>query len=329
MENSEDILIPDANVFESGLYYLVSAQLNSWFLQGALRYDFRKVNALADAPNFVDYGFILPGEPENRRLDRNFSGLTGSLGATRKISESQQFKLNLSSGYRAPDLAELFSNGPHPGTSRFEKGKASFEREQSFQIDAGYSINFRDFSAEISAFGSRVENYIFFAKSDEAPPEGHNELWTYDQTRAGLYGFEFQISKYWLAEQRLKTQISGAIVRARDLEKAEPLSFIPPDNFNMELKYFALRDKSLEFSTRLRLVSEQNRPGFNEESTRGYELLNLGISKTFYTGANRLKAGVQVQNALNKTYVDHMSILRAFDVSSPGRNFMLNMRYEF
>lgn len=329
MENSLDILIPDANIFESGLYYLASAQLDSWFLQGALRYDFRTVKALADASHFVDYGFLLPGEPENRRLERNFSGFTGSLGASRKISESQQFKLNLSSGFRAPDLAELFSNGPHPGTSRFEKGNAEFKREQSFQLDAGYSMHFKDFSAEISAFGSRVDNYIFFAKSDQAPPEGHNELWTYDQTRAGLYGFEFQLSKNWLAEQRLKTQISGAVVRARDLEKAEPLSFVPPDNFNFELRYFALADKSLEFSTRLRLVSDQNRPGFNEEATNGYELLNLGISKTFYTGSNLLKAGIQVQNALNKTYVDHMSILRAFEVSSPGRNLMLNLRYEF
>jgi iron complex outermembrane receptor protein len=79
----------------------------------------------------------------------------------------------------------------------------------------------------------------------------------------------------------------------------------------------------------VRLIRDQKRIGINEEATSGYALLNFGIRKKFNLENNQLETGVRVYNALNETYVDHMSILRTFNVSSPGRNFMLNLKYNF
>ncbi|QCY69475.1 TonB-dependent receptor [Antarcticibacterium flavum] len=140
LSNAQDILIPDANLIETGLYYLAGMDLNSWFLQGALRYDYREVTAIASSPNLVENEFILPGNPGDKELTRIFSGTTASLGATKMLNKNHIFKLNISGGFRAPDLAELFSNGPHPGTSRFEKGNDQFEREQSLQADLSYTL---------------------------------------------------------------------------------------------------------------------------------------------------------------------------------------------
>lgn len=328
-ENSEDFLIPDAGVFESGIYYLASASLESWYVQGALRYDYRQVTADASAAYLIADEFILPGNPENRKLTREFGGLTGSLGATKTIDNQQQLKLNFSTGFRAPDLAELFSNGPHPGTNRFEKGNDTFGREQSYQVDATYSFRKNKFQADVSAFGSLVENYIFFTASLEQPPGNNQELWSYRQTNTGFYGLEFNVEYSWLNENRLETQVTGAFVRARDLDAREDLSFIPPDNFNLKATYYALSDKSLTVFSRLRIINDQNKVGLTEEKTPGYSLLNLGANKKFRLGKNSLDAGFTVHNALDKTYVDHMSLLRAFNVSSPGRNIMLNLKYNF
>lgn len=328
-ENSEDFLIPDARVFESGIYYLASTSLDSWYIQGALRYDYRQVTADASAAYLIADDFILPGNPENRMLKRQFSGLTGSLGTTKTFNNQEQLKLNFSTGFRAPDLAELFSNGPHPGTNRFEKGNDSFGREQSYQVDATYSYRKNRFQADVSVFGSLVENYIFFTASIEQPPGNNQELWSYRQTNTGFYGLEFNVKYNWFKQNRLETSISGAFVRARDLDAHEPLSFIPPDNFNLKLTYYALPNKSMSIFSRLRIIKDQNKVGVTEEKTPGYSLLNFGANKKFSFGNNSLDAGFTIHNALDKTYVDHMSLLRAFNVSSPGRNIMLNLKYNF
>jgi iron complex outermembrane receptor protein len=329
LETAQKFLIPDARTFESGIYYLSSLDLESVFLQGALRYDYRTVTADATSASLVTYNFILPGNPENRKLTKTFSGFTGSLGMTTKFDEKNTLKLNFSTGFRAPDLAELFSNGPHPGTSRFEKGNENFGREQSFQADANYSYRNKDFQGQISVFGSRINNYIFFASTDEIREEDGLEIWSYLQTDADFYGMEFDLKYSWLKNNRMETTISGAIVRASERGSNENISFIPPNNYNAEISYFALQDRSLFLFSKLRLIATQDRVGFNEEKTPGYVLLNLGASKKINLKENNMEIGITVYNALNKTYVDHMSILRAFNVSSPGRNLMVNLSYNF
>lgn len=329
LETAQEFLIPNARTFESGVYYLSSLDLESVFLQGALRYDYRTVTADATSSALVAYNFILPGNPENRKLTKTFSGLTGSLGMTTKLNENNTLKLNFSTGFRAPDLAELFSNGPHPGTSRFEKGNDNFEREQSFQVDANYSYRKNDFQGQFSFFGSRINNYIFFASTDEIREEDGLEIWSYLQTNADFYGMEFDLKHSWLKDNRLETAISGAIVRASESGTNENLSFIPPNNYNAEISYFTLQDRSLYIFSKIRLIDNQNRVGFNEEKTPGYVLLNLGASKKFSFNKFAMEIGITAYNALDKTYVDHMSILRAFNVSSPGRNLMLNFNCKF
>lgn len=329
LETAQKFLIPDARTFESGIYYLSSLDLESIFLQGALRYDYRTVTADATSSALVAYDFILPGNPENRKLTKTFSGWTGSLGMTTKLNTKNTLKLNFSTGFRAPDLAELFSNGPHPGTSRFEKGNENFGREQSFQADANYSYRKNDFHGQVSIFGSRINNYIFFASTGEIREEDGLEVWSYLQTNADFYGVEFNLKHSWLENNRLETAISGAIVRASERGTNENLSFIPPNNYNAEISYFTLQDRSLYLFSKLRLIDDQNRTGFNEEKTPGYVLVNLGASKKIHFNKIDMEIGITVYNALNKTYVDHMSILRAFNVSSPGRNLMLNLNWKF
>ncbi len=326
---AQKFLIPDADVLENGIFYLGSIDLDQWFVQGALRYDFRLVSVNARSRELIDYGFILPGAPETRKLTRDFAGFTGSLGVTRKFNEQHSTKLNVSTGFRAPDLAELFSNGPHPGTSRFEKGNDQFGREQSLQADLNYNYRNKRIQGDISAFGSLVNNYIYFTATNEIREEDGLEIWTYRQTNAMLYGAEFYMKYNFLQGNRMQTSFSGALVRAREQQTKENLTFIPPDNFNFELGYYALQDKSLYIFSKIRAINDQERTGLEEEPTPGYTLLNLGASKEIKWGENSLTAGITVYNSLDKTYVDHLSILRPFNISSPGRNVMINLKYNF
>lgn len=328
-DNVLDLLIPDASYAENGAYYMVNYELKSYFFQAALRYDYRHVKADASDQQFIDAGFVLPGEPKNRMLSSNFSGLTGSLGLTKKIGNHQKIKANLSSGFRSPDLAELYSFGQHPGTNRFEIGNADFEREQSFQLDLNYAVTLDRFRLDWSVFANQIDNYIFFSDTGEIQPESGLQIWQYQQIEAQMYGSEINLQYIALENRQLKLNLGAALVRGKNKDFDEPLTFIPPDNFNFKVEYrFGQLQKTGVFS-KLRSVAKQDRPGFNEEETAGYTLLDFGMKQDFDFGIHNLEASLAIQNLLDKTYVDHLSILRAFNIPSPGRNVVLNFKFYF
>lgn len=332
-ENQEDvldILIPDAYYTENGAYYRINYEWGSYFFQGALRYDHRYVKADASDDQFVDAGFVLPGEPESRTLTSTFSGLTGSIGVTREMGKGQKMKMNLSSGFRSPDLAELYSFGQHPGTNRFEIGNADFDREQSFQLDLNYALNRDRFRLDWSVFGSRIDNYIFFSDTGNVQEESGLQIWQYQQVQAQLYGSEFALQYVALANRQLKLNLGAALVRGVNKDIDEPLTFIPPDNINFRAEYGfgELQKTSLFLSSRS--VARQDRPGPNEEETPGYTLLDVGLKRQFKLWeAHELEASLSFKNVLDENYVDHLSILRAFNIPSPGRNITLNLRFYF
>ena len=160
-----EILIPNSRLWENGLYYLSNLHYKKSVYQLGLRYDYRDIVAKADAQNLIDFGFVLPGNPANRRLNQQFAGFTGSLGVSTKINTKHTLKFNLATGFRAPDLAELYSNGNHPGTNRFERGNINFKREQSLQADINWLVKTKRWNVSYAIFGNLVNNYLFFVQS--------------------------------------------------------------------------------------------------------------------------------------------------------------------
>ncbi|MCA1752911.1 MAG: TonB-dependent receptor [Flavobacteriales bacterium] len=303
-EEAKEILVPDARFNETGLYYMSDLELGKTFIQAGLRYDFRNIRGDAGVPHLIDYGFTLPGNPSDRRLSRNFSGFTGSLGASHKIGEGHTLKANFSTGFRAPDLAELFSNGPHPGTNRFEIGDADFGREQSLQAD------------------------LFFAATGELRDDGL-EIWAFDQTDGVLYGGEFSAAYMPFGDDRLTLSAAAHIIRGEDLNSDENLTFVPPDQLMFRIGGRPFADDATSLFLGGRYAALQNRPGPGEAITPAYFLLDAGAERSFPMGSTVFTAGISVFNALNAVYVDHMSILRSFNVTHPGRNIAVNLRLNF
>jgi iron complex outermembrane receptor protein len=328
LKEAKEILIPDARSSDMGIYYMGNLELGDYFFQGGIRYDFRSVTADASAQNLVDYGFILPGEPDSRKLTKDFSGFTGSLGVSRKINTENTIKLNASTGFRAPDLAELFSNGPHPGTNRFERGNAEFEREQSYQMDVNWIYTSPKFRTSLAFFGNSVENFIFFTDTNEMTEDGM-EIWGFLQTKALLYGTEMQLGYHPFGDNRLSFTTTVNIIRGEDVDNNRNLTFIPANNYSFRADYKPFQGKSTNTFLQLRMVDRQDLPGLNEEVTSMYALLNAGINHEFTIQKQKMVIGLTGNNLLNRVYVDHMSILRAFNIPHAGRNIMINAQYRF
>src|SRR5690606_3102953 len=69
-----------------------------------------------------------------------FSNYSASLGITEAVSSALTLKLNVSRGFRAPSVTELYSNGRHEGSLQYEYGNPGLDAEKSFQLDFGLNL---------------------------------------------------------------------------------------------------------------------------------------------------------------------------------------------
>ncbi len=96
-------------------------------------------------------GFLL-------RFNKSYDSFNAALGYKTKWQENLTFRLNLASGFRAPNLAELTSNGVHEGTNRYEIGNANLKTEQNIQTDVNLEYNTDHFEFFVNGFYNHINN---------------------------------------------------------------------------------------------------------------------------------------------------------------------------
>lgn len=325
-KNANEILLPDAMLYDNGIFALAKFNFNKFHLLAGSRFDYRKVIANA---NRLD-NFILPGNPESKKLASNFSGITGSLGLAYIPNNKMNFKFNLATGFRAPDLAELFSNGEHPGTNRFEVGNANFNREQNVETDVSFGYRAKNFSFEVSGFYNNVFNFIYFSPTNEQM--NGLTIWRFYQNDARLFGGETGINIHPQKLKYLEISSNFASVYAKRMDTNLPLPLIPANRFNHGItltKNSWQKFKQSYLTVQVNNVMAQNRTATDELKTPTYNLFNLIGGTSFELGSNNLSINLAVNNLLNTAYYNHLAITRPFEIFNMGRNFRLTTRLEF
>ena len=185
----EEILIPDAITNDIGMLVTSTLSINEQSsLQGGIRYDHRNLSSSSfekEDPSFPSQEILIDG------IDRSFSNFTFSLGYKTLFFDKITTRINMASGFRAPNLAELTSFGVHHGSNRFEIGNPDLESEQNFQIDLSLEYGNRHFEMFANGFYNKLNNYIFASPTGEVIED--NQVFEYVQNDANLYGGEFGI----------------------------------------------------------------------------------------------------------------------------------------
>ena len=185
----EEILIPDAITSDIGFLVTSTLSINDKSsLQGGIRYDHRNISSSSfekEDPNDPSQEIIIDG------LDRSFSNVTFSLGYKTLFFDKMTTRINIASGFRAPNLAELTSFGVHHGSNRFEIGNPDLDNEQNFQFDLALEYGNKHIEVFANGFYNNLNNYIFANPTGELIEE--YQVFEYVQTDANLYGGEFGI----------------------------------------------------------------------------------------------------------------------------------------
>lgn len=313
----EEFLIPDAITNDIGALATSHIHFNDYNdLQLGLRYDHRSINSeAAGIPSEEDY---------IAQLNRDFGSFNAAAGYKLNFAKSFIGRLNLASGFRAPNLAELTSNGVHEGTNRYEIGNADLKNEQNIQTDI--SLEFKNEHIEFYANGflNDVNNYVYLEPTGTVQ-EG-NDVFNYEQQDAKLYGgeFGFHLHPHPLDWLHLESSYQTVIGK---LDNGDYLPLIPANSLTNTIRIEQSNtnywlSNSYAFVT-LKSAFDQNKVNEFETVTEGYSILNIGIGGNISVGKQDIEIRVSGNNVLDKSYVSHLSRLKSDGINDIGRNISL------
>ncbi|MBF7073874.1 TonB-dependent receptor [Glaciecola sp. MH2013] len=290
---------------------------------------------------------------------RNFTPMSLSAGAVWDFAEGYNLGVSYVHAQRAPSNAELYSFGPHIGTSTYELGalfnvdedgditfnSGGVEEEESNNIDISLRKFSGNFGFVLNAFYNSVDNYYYaaetgFIASDEHEEEHADEhmdedehehseeglpVFVFDSVDADLYGFEAQLN--WQATSSLRLRAQGDMIRTRldNTENGRFLPRTPPTRFGVSANY-VLNEWQAELSVNHHF--EQDRTAEFETSTDAYTLVDLDLNyQTAYQNVD-LTVFLKGRNLADEEARVHTSFLKDL-TPVQGRSFIFGVRANF
>ncbi len=323
LQNNENdggrILIPNADMTElSGFTYL-KENFTNLNVETGLRYDFKTVKS--EMMNATQFSGEMPA------IDNQYSVFNGAIGASYSFTENFIGKLNLATGYRAPNLAELASNGVHEGTTRYEIGNSALKSEHNYQVDAGIIIQVDNFNADLNYFYNQVNNFIFLNPTDEF--HSGDRIYRYLQDNSLLQGGEASLDYKPADVFDLSASYSTVIGKRED---GSYLPFMPADKLRGKVK-FNLPDwfefYNFSFFVSVDHYLKQTKTAKEELPSDAYTLVNTGIQSAFNVWDNTVNFSIVVTNLFDEYYISHLSILKPIGVHDIGRNITLSLDVPF
>lgn len=317
----EEILIPNAEMNDFGLLLTSSYDWDGNSIQGGIRFDTRSL--------MTEKHTIIHEDKEHifEAIDKSFKNITASLGYKTTIFKKVISRFNFASGYRAPNLAELTSNGVHHGSNRFEIGNNNLKSEQNFQSDIALEYNTNHFEFFVNGFYNHINNYIFISPTGELKEE--NYIYQYRQDKAKLYGgeFGFHLHPHPLDWLHLNSTYEFVIGKQNN-ENYLPL--IPANKLTNTLRSEFNNTKKLEngfIAITLETTFKQSKISEFEIPTNSYSLINIGAGGKITLSKIDFNINFNINNLLNKEYISHLSRLKTDEIYNIGRNFIASVKF--
>ena len=276
-------------------------------------------------------------------IDDDVSSFALSVG--RNISDTLEVNLGYSSVERLPSVIELFMNGPHMATGRFEVGDPTLNSETSNNFDISFNFDSGEYFAYASFFVNDVDNYIALIDEEDhdehdphdgdgdghdphdgdddgqhPPHDPHENLIhaDYVQEDAEFDGYEIEFGRTFdLGAGEMTLSFGRDVVNAKFADGHN----VPRINPARNVYSLSYAQDGLVFKTQLKDVDTQNDVGEGETATSGYQMLDARLTKTFdMNGKSKLKVSLFGRNLLDEIARNHASFVKN-EVPLPGRNY--------
>ena len=310
--NASDRLVPDSKTLDQGVYMISQYGNSRWNIQGGMRYDVRYLRA-----------FNSDGEI----LHRTYQGFNASAGGVYH-TEWATVRASFSSGYRAPHLTELLSNGFHHGALRYEVGDVDLIPEYASQADFTLEITSDHLVLLYNPFVNAIRDYIYLQ------PLGYDvdgiPAFAYDVLAEVLfYGNDVGLHYHPHFAHNLHFETTWSYINTR-IPTDSSVSLLPPQRLQTTLRYsfegkrkFGLRELNVMHT----FMDAQRKVAFMEVPGESYHLLDASLAFEF-SGKQHWEFRLGVKNVLNDRYIDHLSRLKNIAMPAPGRNAYVSIQFK-
>lgn len=345
----EEFLVPEYNLFDIGGFVTTTKTYKKLTVSGGVRYDQRTqsskelfTDANGNRIDIIDSSSV----QQFTAFKKQFGGVSGSIGAAYNFSETFYTKLNIARGYRAPNIAELGSNGIHEGTLRYEIGNNNLKPEYSLQYDFALGINTEHITAELNLFYSSIANYIYLQKINtsnglDSIREGY-QTFQFVQGNAQLLGGEFSFDIHPHPFDWLHFENTFSLVQAKQLNQPDSTKYLPlipapklVSEIRMDIKKSGKTMRNLYAKFQLENYLEQNKiytANNTETQTPAYTLLNIGLGSDVVNKKEKTICSIYVSanNLTDVAYQNHLSRLKyAPENYATSRTGIYNMGRNF
>ncbi len=363
-----EFIIPSYRQWDLGPFVFAKKTLGKLEIAGGLRYDVRNFSnddlyTITDPSTGFDH---VVGKKDTAGADHpfsaykhSFSGASGSLGLSYRISDQLSLKANVGRGYRAPNISEISSNGVHPGTNMYQVGNPDFKPEFNVQEDIGINYNSTHVTIDAAIFNNDIQNYIYNEKLLNADGQDSiivpgNQTFKFVAARAKLYGGELSVDIHphpldWLHFENSLSVVygtnRGVPGEGKISDSAKYLPFIPPVHTLSELraniKKIGKSFANAFVKAQLEVFAAQNRAYLEngtETPTPGYQLFNAGFGTDIINknGKPILNISFLGNNLFNVAYQSGLNRLKYFEpypgnftghdgIYNMGRNFSIRI----
>lgn len=287
--------------------------------------------AWADSPNTLYSTYYgVTAEP------RNETNVGGLLRYEHKLSgNATTLFAGLSRTVRTADATERFIAGNNMSATMIWVGNPGLDPEAHHQIDFGLNHQAKQYSAAVTVYYDRVNNYILRDRARGQDGVLQSDLATiYRNVDAELYGFDVEAGYQW--SSRWSSEMTLAYVRATNTTESRPIAQTPPLEGSLSLEY---RQGDWMLGGLVRAVDKQTQvdddittgSGLDVGQTAGFTVYNLYGS---YAVGKQSKISFGVDNVTDKTYAEHLNKSNAFDVTQiqvnePGRAYWAKVSLVF
>ena len=260
-------------------------------------------------------------------IDQSYGDTSLSFATSyyQKLSQSLSYTIGYAHSSRSPAISELFADGSHGPTQRYERGDNSLTREVSRNVELGIQYAVNDIDIGFNLYRNNINDFIFLADQSTSTNGKTDANW--NQKNAVFQGYEISLSREYFTD---KGSIEITLSRDDISGIFDDNTYVPrmtPARNILSAKY---KDKdNTKYS--LDLIHAESQGDFSsiEAKTNSYVNLNIGLSKTLPIRSNQnIILDIHANNILNKTVRNHESFVKD-NVPMPGFNLGMFISFEY
>lgn len=317
---AKELLIPDAQTNDLGAMFTTTYEFGKSAIQAGARYDNRSI-ATSTHGEVGEEGYF-------QAIDRKFNSFNGAVGYKSTAFKNFIVRANVASGFRAPNLSELTSNGVHEGSNRYEIGNSELKNEQNLQTDLNIDYSNQHFEFFVNGFYNIINNYIYIQPTGDVIDD--NDVYKYVQNNANLYGGEAGVHFHphpldWLHITSSFESVIGKQKNGANLPLIPAQKWLSGLRTEFDFKQF----KKVFIAVNHEYYFNQNQVSTFETPTKNYSLFNFNLGSQIDTQFVKMNWHFNIVNAFDTKYITHLSRLKADGISNMGRNFVFGIDFEF